>query len=672
MRKHDPLYTEDVFRPIFELNSATVWVIGGVSTPILSAAYTGESSILTALMLGAGMVGVGAYQFAKSIPLLRKQLHLSTNKKVFMDADQLRKINNLDKRLSGKTKNDDRRTYLGRGFAWGAEHANRAYKVMDMDTDLSQVKLPFIIKPMAKALSKDTEALGGKAWIHGMGDEKPWRIQDSNWFGHTIVTGNVGSGKTTLLRLLSLNSLHLGNVLIVLDPKNDNDWKESIRKELEHMGMGDRFFHIHPAHPEHSARIPLLKNYTRLTEIADRIAPLMGGGGNSKAFQDFAYDIIYKTAMALDYLGESISLVRISKVIVSDRRGLALKVLRKYYLSVLGEGWEERLTGAFNKISDDPLEAMAGYYHDRLSTGHESKVVEGMITFSLHEQGHYSKMVVSLIPILTRLTAEPLDWLFSPSEEKDKDSQIVDIDDVLDLGGCIYISLDSLTDGTTAGDVSRIILGEIAAIAGRRYNSNEKNALRVTVANDEVHASVENNDALLNALAQGRAASLEFFLSTQTISDLEAKTDKPTANRFLGLCNNFITMRTTDPVTQQYASEQFSKSTVISNEVRVGTQTDTASSMLSFSAGYQETIRKERDYSFPPNLFGDLPILQFVARLADGKRLKMRLPIILDKDNQATESSEDELYYKEEEREDTFLTPKDQRKAQREGVLHDR
>ena len=73
---------------------------------------------------------------------------------------------------------------------------------------------------------------------------------------------------------------------------------------------------------------------------------------------------------------------------------------------------------------------------------------------------------------------------------------------------------------------------------------------------------------------------------------MEAKTDAATAKRFLGLCNNFVTMRTTDPATQEYAAEQFSKVSVSENQVRTGTFTDTGSSLMSFSSGFQETLSK--------------------------------------------------------------------------------
>ena len=636
MKKIDPIYSEHLFRPIYELNTATAWLGGGLATPFLSQIYSGGGSLPTALTIGGGMLATGAYHGIKALPLLKRQLKLTTNKKTFMSVKELRKLNNLEKIMtSGKVKEKWRTTYIGNGYNWGSEHANRAYQVMDMDSNMSQVELPFFLKPIVKAMLRETEDLGGKPWIHGMGDEKLISVNESNWFGHTCITGNVGTGKTVLLKMISVNALHMGDVLVILDPKNDPDWKEAVQKEMEYLGMSDRFYHLHPAKPSTSVRIPLLKNYTRITEIADRIAPLMGSSGTGKAFQDFAYEIIYFTAQGLHYLGEPIRLTTIQKVISSNRRGLAMRVMDKFYRTTIGENYAEQLADEFADINADRLAAMAGYYNQYLINDHECKAVEGMIQFALHDEGHYAKMVVSLRPVLTSLTAEPLHDLFSPIDDihdsEDK-REIVDLADVMERGGCIYISLDSMTDSSTAGFLSRLLLAELAAIAGSRYNSEDKNPRRVTIANDEVHASIENNDAMMNMLAQGRAASMQMFLATQTISDIEAKTDAATARRFLGLCNNFISMRTTDPATQEYVAAQFAKASVAQQQIRSGTFTDTKSSVLDFSSGYQETLMKTREDAFPPTLLGDLPKLQYVARLADGKRLKMRLPILLNDD----------------------------------------
>lgn len=311
-----------------------------------------------------------------------------------------------------------------------------------------------------------------------------------------------------------------------------------------------------------------------------------------------------------------------------------MRVMNKYFDDTLGEGWPTSLGPQLDKIDTDRLTSMAIYYNTTLAIEHNNEVVNGMIEFALHDEGHYAKMVVSLRPVLTILTAEPLNDLLSPVDDINDDDPrpIVDLQTIVEKGGCIYISLDSLTDSKSAGYISRLVLAEIAAIAGQRYNANDKNGRRVTICNDEVHASLENNDALLNILAQGRAAQMQMILATQTVADLQAKSDEATANRFLGLCNNFISMRTTDPITQEYVAAQFSMTSIAQVQAQSGSGSSTSDSMLSYSSSYGERLMKTREDMFPQELLGQLPILQYVARLADGRKLKMRLDVLINKD----------------------------------------
>jgi conjugal transfer pilus assembly protein TraD len=635
-KRIDPRYTEHLFRPIYEINTAATWAAGAVATPITSAVGSSISSLSIPLGISAGMACVAGYYGKKALPLLKRQMALTVNRKEFIKTSELRKKNLLTPRFTGKLKQDPRNVYMGKGYIWGPEHAQRAYQVLDMDSTLSDVQLPFFLKPLVKMMARETEELGGSPWIHGMGDQKPISILENTLFGHTFIAGNVGTGKTTLLRLMSVNALHMGNVLIVLDPKNDEDWKETIKKEMEYMGIGDQFYHIHPSRPHKSARIALLSNYTRITEIANRIAPLMGGQGSGKSFQDFAYGIIVHAARGLRYLNEPIRLTSLQKIIASDRRGLAMRVISRYYDETLGAGWQGRLSATLDKINPDRLSAMAGYYLDVLSKEHPEKAVDGMIELALHDEGHYTKMVVSLRPVFTALTAEPLDELLSVIDTDDVDDErpVVDLAAVMDKGGCIYISLDSLTDAQSAGFISRLIMAELAAAAGDRYNNSTGTPRRVTIANDEVHASIENNDSILNLAAQGRAAQIQMILATQTVSDLESKTDPATAKRFLGLCNNFISMRSTDPTTQEYMSEQFSTTSISQSQAQVASGSSTSTSILEFNASFGERLMKTREDMFPKELLGQLPVLQYVARLADGRRLKMKLDVLINDDKE--------------------------------------
>ena len=638
MTRQNPRHVEHVFRPIHELRIAGLWFFGALAIPVIN--WWREMGVATnsTLIFSTAMLVIAAGFTIGSIPLMKRQIKLSINRKEFIDSDWLRKKNDLSRRMSKKEwKNDPREVYMSKGFEWGSEHAQRAYQVLDFDSEMSDVQLPFILKPIVRALSKDTKELGGKPWIHGLGNEQEIKTAESTLYGHTIITGNVGTGKTTLLRLQSINALHMGHVLIIIDPKNDTDWRSTVKSEMNYLGMGDRFYFVHPAKQSESARIPLLQNYVRLTEIASRLAPLMGAQGSGVTFETFAFSAIQNICEGMRYLGEPIRLTTIQKAISLQRRELAMRVFTRYMESTFGERWQETQGKNLAQHGDDTFNQIANYYKASLIDKHPCRAVEGMIEFATHDESHYTKMIASFRPVMTALTATPMDDLFSviddPMKDDDGDARpIVNIESIMEQGGCIYISLDSLTDSKTAGYIARLILAEVAAVAGHRYNNDDMDVRRISVMVDEVHAAIENNDSLLNLLAQGRAAKMQMTLSTQTIADLEAKTDEATAKRFLGLCNNYITLRTSDPMTQEYAASQFSKASIATLQTQAQSGVSSSSSVFDISSSVGERLMKVREDSFPPTLLKDLPNLQFVARLADGRTLKMRLPILINKD----------------------------------------
>lgn len=637
--KTDVRYTENLFRPIFELQTATVWAAGAVATPFigLSNFQPGWSTTLT---IAGVMACTSVYYYTTSMPMLKRQSKLKMNKKIFMDVTVLRQINNIRSRATRTSWKDPSRALIGYGFEWGSEHANRAYQVLNMDSTLSDVKVPFPFNLFNKQAKEQTEELGGKPFIHALGDETKITAVEDTFYGHTLIAGNIGTGKTTLLRLLSLNTLHMGigeknRVLVVIDPKNDHDWKESIRQEMEHLGLGDKFYSLHPAKQTQSARIPLLKNYVRVTEIADRIAPLMGTSGGSKTFEDFAYEQLAFVAQGMEYLGIPIRLTTIRKALNTGKIEFCEKVLREFFYRTLGDDYEHQLNlkEVVKKQDVEPAAYLAHYYKAKIRGEKENQAIEGIIQFLEHPPEHFIKMITSLRPVLTALTTKPMDDLFSAVEDPASEDKrpIVDLDGIMETGGCLYISLDSMTDNKTAGFLARLLMAEIAAVSGRRYNNEDKEAPRVAVFIDESHAALENNDSLLNLLAVGRASSIELYLATQTISDIEAKTDEATAKRVLGLCNNFISFRTTDPATQEYVAAQFSKTSVTQIQVQSQSGASSSDSLFSFTSTHGERAQKTFEDSFPQQLMGDLPKLQYIARLADGRKLKMRLPIIINK-----------------------------------------
>ncbi|MFQ3188881.1 MAG: conjugal transfer pilus assembly protein TraD, partial [Paraglaciecola sp.] len=316
----------------------------------------------------------------------------------------------------------------------------------------------------------------------------------------------------------------------------------------------------------------------------------------------------------------------------------------KHFDNVLDDkNWQVTRSAELARHGKSEIEQLIGYYNEVVADTHPHNAVYGAISLVTHDVSHYQKMVVGLLPLFSILNASPLDELISPRNNDEDEiigggcetghigaelkTPIIDTKKIIEEGGVLYMSLDSLSDSKTAGHLAKLILSDMAAVAGDRYN-HEGNKRRVSIFVDEVHAAVAGNDALINLLAQGRAAQMQCFLATQTIPDLEDKTSPAAAERFVGLCNNFISMRVNDERTQEYVTRNFGKSGIIQQKVMMSQNASTDSSIDDFSGSYAETLSKIESDSFPAQLLTDMPKLQFIGRLADGRKIKGRLKII--------------------------------------------
>lgn len=620
-------YAEVLFRPVYELNAAYVYVGAGIATGGL-AQLTDNTWTVTALISG-GLLMTGIYNLAQSMPLLKRQLNLFINKLEFIELDKLRKINRAT--FNSKPENfrytDCRELYFADGFDWGPHQAQRAYQLMDLSPNLEEMNLPMLTKPFINGKIKTSKGLGGYPWLYGIGDKpKHQMVAEETFFGHTFVTGQVGSGKTTLLRLLSTGFLHLGHSLIVLDPKGDASLREGIRKECKFLGK--QFYEFCPAKPSQSYYIDILKNFAIPTEIPTRIANLLkNGSASSDSFIEFGWQTISQVTDGMIYCGEAPKLTEIYRYMRSGKQELLGKVLSRFYAKFYGKNWRVDYLDKMMGLGDSELSSMVAYYTQKIPSTSKESAVEDIIQYVTHNAEHAQKMLASVFPLFKVLCSNPLDTLLSPRNDVSPE-KVIDIKRVIMNGDVIYCSLNSMSDPRTAGYLARLLLADVAACLGDRYNYGDGKERRLTVVVDEVHAAISGNESLIGNLAQGRAAMAQFLLATQTIPDVVANTDEATAQRYLGLCNNFISMKVTDNTTQEYVAKQFNKTNVQDIGIQYSIQSDTKSALTEFSGGYRENITKSREDMFPESLIASLPKLQFVCRLANGQKLFCKLPII--------------------------------------------
>lgn len=621
MDKTKHFWLEDLFRPIFELKASALWFLGAISLLIFSGIELSFKQSEASLYVASGMLIMALIRLREGYPLFKRQMKLFTNYLLVIDIAMHRK-----KHLKKKNKIIS----LGMGYEWGVEHAQRSAKIMSMSTDFAEVNQPLLLQPYIRSKQKVTETLGGKAWIQGLGDEAPIEIPASTMFGHTTILGVPGSGKTTLLTLLSTMSLYHGNTVIIIDPKNDPAWQNAMESEAKALGVPFHFFH--PAHPSKSVCIDPLRNYSRSVELASRIAGLLPGSEkDADPFSQFAWKCINQIVDGLIYIGKRPQLVNIGFYLNVAKGKLAFECLDKLFKEVVAEDWQIQKTKQLTKLGGGSLlQGMIIYYQQELVGEHNVPAIDGVVTLVTHDAQHMSRMLASTDPLFAQLNSYPLNELLSPKldleADDDEAKKIIDIDKFTETGGVLYIALDSNSSSVTSSAMSKLILGSLSASSARRYNYKEGKGRRLSIYCDESHSCV--SPALVDLLATARGSAFELVISSQSIPDYIAKTSDAIANRILGLTSNFICLRCTDDITKQYASNNFGQAHLKSVSYRLSSDSDSSKSVGEHSSGVGETLNSIKDSVFDPQLLADLPNLQYIARLQNGKKIKGRIPLL--------------------------------------------
>ncbi len=580
------------------------------------------------LGISSSIAAAALTNFVKSAPILKTQIKMFVTSKLVKTSQELRLFDGVgNKKGNALICNDDsHETYLAEGFEWGPEHANRAYQIMDMASDKGDIVMPWVVRLYVRHLMKFTREMGGEPWIYNLGEPQKVMMRQDAFFGHTMITGNVGTGKTTLIKILTNACIHLGHIVLAIDPKNDEDWKMGMKKECDALGIP--FYSFHPSKGSSSVAIDPLANFVRDGEIASRISGIQSDPSKADPFRDFAWYAIYRTTIGCRYLGEKPTLVRLYKYMTVGRTEFFTSVMERYFELTEGGNWKNSLRGQIESLSKtkDWTEGMINLYESQYRTKKPVDAVDEIVAAFRHPYEHYQKMTTSILPLFANLTAAPLDELLSPEDSMLSTRTVLNLKSMFDTGGVLHIAIDSLSDPQTAQRMVQLIVSDIAAIAGQRYNTDMQGTRRVSIYIDEGHAAL--CEQLLSLLAQGRASKMALTVATQTISDLIAKSSEAVANRLIGLCNNWISTRVSDPTTQQKVSENFGTVSIDSRAISVSQKSNTTDSHHNFSGGMNETFSRTREDSVSTTLVGSLPKLQAWCRFADGRKMLIKIPFI--------------------------------------------
>jgi conjugal transfer pilus assembly protein TraD len=526
------------------------------------------------------------------------------------------------KAMLKKVKKD--RMWFGWGFDWNPTHTQRA-----VDTMMSGKKL------------NGTNDYPGSPWIHGLNDNKEEEIQIplQSLEGHTVMFGTTGSGKTRAYEVMVTQAIHRGDTVIMLDPKGDKELRERMEMECKRAGRNDAFLFFHPAFPKSSIRFDPMRNFTRTTEIASRIAALLPSqSGGSDAFTAFAFRALNLVAQGLVEVGRRPSIKELRFFIEGGAESLLISAM-ECHAERVDPQWRDSAEEYFKRAQEGKIKKMETitqpkdlatieYYRKVLSnTDKGSEGIDGLLSLVEHNRMHFSKMIASLIPVLNMLTSGELGELLSPDEANVGDMRpIFDTSTIISGKHVIYIGLDSLSDAIVSSAIGSIILADFASVAGAIYNSGNKPG-RISMFVDEAAEVV--NVPFIQILNKGRGAGFQVVMATQTLPDLIARTgDEAKARQIIGNCNNLITLRIKDGDTQKFVVETFGKTYVQTVQQSIGTSINSGDNLAHFSGNSGQSLNYGEYDLFPQHLLGHLPNFHYIAAIAGGRVIKGRLPII--------------------------------------------
>lgn len=604
---------EDPYRPVYEDYAVAAWGISALAmgvaaalSPFPAPTFLGFAGISAAMAVRKAVL---------SRRLRRRQALLEGVPLTFMTRKQL--AEEAAKRPGS--------LFIGYGFPWSREQAQSAHTLMRYDPE--------------RIVPRTDEAMGQR-WIHGLGveHEEPVFMPFDHMGGHTLVVGTTGSGKTRMLDSLVTQAIAMNMPVIVIDPKADRGLQEAVQSACIELGREKDYLYFHPAHAERSVRIDPLKNFSRSTELATRIATLIQRGTGVDPFVNFGQMAMDNLAGGLLMLETKPSIAKIRALLETGFDGLLMRCLERHFETLYaGDKWREEvrpyLAGADKAKGTAQSKTIAGYiafYRDKARVIAPSEVVEGLIGAYEHDREHMGKMLVSLAPVLKQLTSGALNGLLSPDYDDTNDSRrITDFAKILRNNQVIYIALDSLSDAMVASCLGALFFTDLAAVAGQRYNFlNPADIKPYFIVSEESAETVCG--PFLQLLNKARGSGANVLVLTQAISDWAARTgSRDEAMSMLGNTNNMLALRVKDTDTQKYVSDQMPETVVRSVQIGQSVKTETDHPTL-FSSTISESLKEETVPLVPPAMLGCLPNLEFFAIVSAGRILKCRIPILRD------------------------------------------
>jgi conjugal transfer pilus assembly protein TraD len=563
-----------------------------------------------------------------------------------------------------------RKLFLGRGFRWTQKHTQRLRDTIRPEVQhYIEPSAPhrwarrkeidwestFLLKYLARGLAARAwwnplaplPPVGGKAQFHAVEPKEQDVWMDlGERVGHTLVLGTTRVGKTRLAEVLIAQDIRRGDAVIVFDPKGDAGLLRRVYAEAKRAGREDAFYLFHLGYPEISARYNAIGNFSRITEVATRIANQLPGQGNSAAFREFAWRFTNIVARALVALGRRPDYQQIARHI-THIEPLLLDYCRAW-LPKVTPGWEREVAKREAEIQEKNLPfALKGRSRQVVALVQFIKeqnlydpVADGLRSAFEYDKTYFDKIVASLLPLLEKLITGKTAELISPDYFDTADPRpIFDWLQIIRRQAVIYVGLDALSDMTVASAVGNSMFADLVSVAGHIYKHGIEEGLPVTgggrragVPVISVHADEFNEligDEFVPLLNKAGGAGFQVTAYTQTWSDIEARIgNRAKAGQVAGNFNTLIMLRVKEMVTAEMLTAQLPRVEIFSlMQVSGVNDSSEPGGPVDFTSRNEDRISVAEVPLLTPAEVIALPKGQAFALIEGGHLWKIRMPL---------------------------------------------
>ncbi|MEW8145896.1 MAG: type IV conjugative transfer system coupling protein TraD [Candidatus Thiodiazotropha endolucinida] len=557
-----------------------------------------------------------------------------------------------------------RKLFLGRGFRWTQKHTQRLRDTIRPEVQryvqpgtlyqwarrkevawesvpiLSVLARLFRIRAWWNLLSP-LPAVGGIPALHAVEpDEQDVWMDIGERVGHTLVLGTTRVGKTRLAEILITQDIRRGDVVIVFDPKGDAGLLRRVYAEAKRAGRTKDFYMFHLGFPQVSARYNAIGNFSRITEVATRIANQLPSEGNSAAFKEFAWRFVNIIARALVALNRRPDYQQVRRYI-NDIEPLFTEYAEAHLDTHGAEDWKEQVEELSSKISERNLpaalrgrskEAIALMRHLQAQDLYDP-VLDGLVSAFKYDKTYFDKIVSSVGPLMEKLTTGNIAELISPDYLDQNDTRpIFEWMEVIRRKGIVYVGLDALTDTTVASAVGNSMFADLVSVAGHIYKHGVDGESIDTPPTISMHADEFNEligDEFVPLLNKAGGAGFQVTAYTQTWSDVEARIgNRAKAGQVAGNFNTMIMLRVKELVTAEMLTDQLPKVEVFTlMSVSGVNDSSEPGSGIDFSSRNEDRISVSEVPLLTPAELITLPKGQAFALLEGGQLWKIRMPL---------------------------------------------